>query len=319
MMLARHAEDLFWIGRNLERAENTVRMLDVTYHAVLEAQSSRPSDELWAELLEALFLEDEIDAGRGPAIGPLLVADTGQPSSVVSLLGRARDNARGTREWLSSEFWEAINGLLLDLAASDLPRHVAHRPYDAFRTVKAGCHMLTGVAEAMMPRGEGYVFLELGRMIERGSMTARVLSVWHRQLGGFTGSAAFLEWVTLLKTLAAYEAYLRVHRAAMVPDRVLEFLLRSPTLPRSILFTLTRAEHHLSRLPGGEVGHPTRRAAGRIRSSVEFTESTGLDHHRLQEFLEDLEEGILDLGRTMEGDYFQVTASDATLHSYEAF
>lgn len=179
--------------------------------------------------------------------------------------------------------------------------------------------MLTGVGEATMPRGEGYAFLELGRMVERGSMSTRVLSVWHRRLGGFTGTAAFTEWVTLLKTLAAYEAYLRVHRASMVPERVLEFLLRSPDLPRSILFALRRVETHLESLAAPDVGHSSRLCVGRVRSSVEFTQSSLLDSAALSEFLTSIETSILELARHIEADYFQVTASDATLHVYEAF
>lgn len=317
-MLARHAEDLFWIGRYLERAENTVRMVDVTYHAVLEAYGTRPVEELWVELTEVLFLEDEITE-PGPGLGPRLIADESNPASVMWLLRRARDNARTTREWLSAEFWEAINGLLLDWRTADLASQVELRPYDVFRVVKAGLHTLAGVAEGTMPRAEGYLFFDLGRMIERASMATRVLSVWHRRLGGFAASAAFTEWVVLLKSLAAYEAYIRAHRASMVPERVLEFLLRSPELPRSVHYTMTRVESHLTELAGGEVGHRARRAVGRLRSSVEYTESANLDRDQLAEFLDATERSILELARTIEADYFQVTAADATLHSYEAF
>jgi uncharacterized alpha-E superfamily protein len=317
-MLARHAEDLFWIGRYLERAENTVRMVDVTYHAVLESYGTRAVEELWAELAEVLFLEDEIarpDAG----LGPLLIADESNPASVMWLLRRARDNARTTREWLSAEFWEAINGLLWDWQAADLGSGVELKPYDVFRVVKAGLHTLTGVAEATMPRAEGYQFFDLGRMIERASLSTRVLAVWHRRLGGFSDSAAFTEWVVLLKSLAAYEAYIRAHRASLVPERVLEFLLRSPELPRSVHYTLTRVESHLSELAAGSIGQRPRRAVGRLRSSVEFAEPAYLDRDQLAEFLDATERAILELARMIEAEYFQVSAADATLHAYEAF
>jgi len=317
-MLARHAENLFWLGRYMERAENTVRMLEVTYQASVEAHDSRPETEQWSELLEVLFLEDEIDPGLLAEIGPLLVADDANHASVVSLVRRSRENARATREWLPSELWEAVNGFLLELRTDDLARSMRLRPYEVFRRVKAWCHTVVGAAEATLPRGEVYNFVGLGRMLERGSTSSRVLSVWNRRLGGFTGRADFSEWVKLLRSMGSYESYLRVHQTSMTPNLVLEFLLRSPELPRSVLYTVTRAEGHLTFLGQGGLGQAALRSVGRLRSSVEYTESIGLAIDELARFLDSVEAGILQLARTVETDYFHA-APDASLHAYEVF
>ena len=317
-MLARHAEDLFWIGRYLERAEDTARLLDVTHHSVLEAGTGRSADDMWAELLEVLYLDDETPGLSSEQVERLLVADRSHPGSIASTIGRARENARASREWLSSEFWEGINALHLELSAADLDRLLVTEPYILFRRVKTGCQALWGVADSSLPRSEGYRFLSLGATVERAVITARVVSVWHRRLGGFSGPAAFPEWVKLLRSLGAYEAYLRDFRASMQSERVLEFLLQSPDFPRSLLFCLSVIEGHLDHLSEGQYGRTSRRAAGRMRAELEFAEPKSLPPPALAAFLEHTETEVLGIGDLVEADYFRPRA-DALIHAYEAF
>lgn len=207
-MLSRHAENLFWIGRYVERAENTARLLDVTYHAVLEAGTERKPADMWTELLETLLLEDEVDLaslGGGEAVGQLLLADKSHPGSIPSLIGKARENARTTREWTSAEVWEVLNDLHLSLGRTDLVDAARNRPYEVLRTVRWACHTVNGAVEATMPRGEGYFFYLIGGRMERALITARVLNVWRRRLGDIESQAAFVEWVKILKSVSAYE------------------------------------------------------------------------------------------------------------------
>lgn len=320
-MLARHAEDLFWIGRYLERAEDTARLLDVTYHAVLEAVSERPVEELWAELLEMLFVDIEAEKFEAPlsdTIGARLVADTKFPASIVSLIGRARENSRSAREWLSVEVWESVNELYLELTDRQLAARMGHQPYDLLRTIKAGCQGVTGASEASMPRGESHRFFTVGQMLERAAITARVLSVWNRRLGGFTSPAAYAEWVKLLKSVSAYEAYLRDFRASMESERVLQFLIQGREFPRSVLYCLAAAETELEGLVDGQVGAASRRTVGRIRAEVEFVDPASLSGTQLSEFLKHVEVELLALSEGVEADYFRPGASSA-MHSYEAF
>jgi uncharacterized alpha-E superfamily protein len=317
-MLARHAEDLFWIGRYLERAEDTARMLDVTYHGVLEAGSERQPGELWAELLEVLFLDDEVEdpeAAGGDAVGRLLIAERAFGGSVVSLIGRARENARTTREWLSAEVWESVNELHLRLGRIDLEAAAAGQPYDVLRVVKSGCQAATGAVEASMPRGEGHRFLIIGQRLERALITSRQLRVWRRRVGGFTSPAAYAEWVKLLRSLSAYEAYLREHRASMEGGRVLQFLLQSSELPRSVLHCLGSCERMLAAMESRDYGVNARRMVGRIKAEVEFAEDGTLADAA---FLERLEESVVALASGIEEDYFRPGPS-ILMHSFEAF
>lgn len=318
-MLARHAENLFWIGRYVERAEDSARLLDVTYHGLLEAGSERSPEDVWSECLEMLMLEDVgIEQESGDTIGERLIADRSEPASLVSIVGRARENARTTRELLSIEVFEALNDLYLFLMGTDLVGAARERPYEVLRTVKSSCQAVNGSVDASMPRGEGYRFFLIGQRLERALIGSRVLRVWHRRLGGLASQAAFSEWVRLLRSVSAYEAYLRNYRAAMEEGQVVAFLLQSPDFPRSVLHCLRMVEKLLEELDDGEIGSRVRRAAGRLRSSAEFADLATLDQARLEAFLESIESSALDLAGSVEKTYFR-PAGPVYMHSYEAF
>lgn len=318
-MLSRHAEDLFWIGRYLERAEDTARLLDVTQQSALETGGGRGTDEIWAELLEVLYLDDVFDDAPSPeAVHRFLVSDPSNSGSIVSIIAHARENTRAAREWVSAEYWEGINGMFLEMRGADLDPELESTPYDVLRRVKTGCQALCGIADSSLPRSEGYHFYVLGGMIERALITIRVVSVWQRRLGGFSGPAAFPEWVKLLKSLSGYEAYLREFRASMQAGRVLEFLLQQPSFPRSLFYCLTLAQHQLEAVQPGPRGRNSLRVIGRLRADLEFADPASLSPDELAEFLSSLQEEVLQVPVAVEADYFRPGAQ-ASLHSYEAF
>jgi uncharacterized alpha-E superfamily protein len=184
--------------------------------------------------------------------------------------------------------------------------------------VKTSCQAITGAVDSAMPRGEGYRFYLVGQRLERALITSRVLRVWHRRLGRLASQAAFSEWVRLLRSVSAYEAYLRTYRASMEESRVLAFLVQAPDFPRSVIHCLQMAENLLSELATEEAGIPVRREAGRLRSSVEFTDLAHLDQTGLDQFLERTEIGVMELARSVEKTYFRPTGT-IFMHSYEAF
>lgn len=318
-MLSRHAENLFWIGRYVERVEDTARLLDVTQQSVLEAGSERTAEEVWWELLEVLFLEDTFEELPSPEeVHRFLVSDRDNPSSIVSLIGHARENTRAAREWVSSEYWEGINSLYLELRDADLDQELDGTPYDLMRRVKTGCQALAGIADSSLPRTEGYHFYVLGANIERALVTVRVVSVWQRRLGGFSGAAAYPEWVKLLKSLSGYEAYLREFRAAMQPDRVLQFLLQAMHFPRSLSYCMDLAERQLEAISPDGVGQKSLRWAGRLAAELRFAEPAEFSPSDLMDALVRFEEELVRLPTIIEGDFFRPHA-DAALHSYRAF
>ena len=314
-MLARHAEDLFWIGRYLERAEDTARLLNVTYHTTLESTTSDAAGEPWSELLTLLYLDEEGEGIDRERVARFVVADRSNPGSIASLVGRARDNARGVREWLTTELWEEINSFYLELASMDLGRALEARPYAVCELVRRRCETVIGVATVAMPRTEGYQFMTLGQLLERAGITARLLAVWHRRMLGMGGTAGFVEWTKVLRSASAYEAYLREHHAMFDGSRVIPFLLGARELPRSVLYCLEVAERQLVSLARGPYGQTSLRAMGRVRSEVEYVEP-GLGGQTLADYLTQLESDIQGLGTLIETDYFRQV--DFRLHAFGA-
>jgi len=317
-MLARHAEALYWFGRYVERAEDTARMLDVTYHTLVE---SPPSEEAraWSELLEVLHLDAAHgDAGRdAAAVSRFLVHDRSNPGSIVAAVERARDNAHGVRDRISTELWEAINRVHLEMAEMDLDGGLERRPYEVFRRVKNRCQMIAGVASQTMPRDDGYRFIVLGLMLERAEMTCRLLAVRYAGLTRSSRPSGFHAWVAVLKSVSAYEAYLKEHRAALDPTQVLEFLLLSATFPRSVLYCLRVAETQLTQLVGGGDPTPATRLMGRVRARAEFCDIAEIATDGLDHFLETLQEEIYVVAAAVDRHFFRA-GTDLDLRSYES-
>lgn len=315
MMLSRHAEDLFWVGRYMERAENTARMLDVTYHSALEAGSDRTADEVWGDLHAILMLDDDEVAGLSG--GRSLIFDTSLPFSIRSTVMKARENTRGTRELVSAEVWEAVNSLHLELQRSaSVPIH-DDRPYDVLRLAKSWGQTFSGAIYTTMARDDGFRYIVVGQMLERAVTTIRTLQVWNQRLGTSPAVSAHAEWVKLLKTVSGHEAYLRTHSAQITAGRVVDFLTQSDDFPRSVVFCLRTAEEHLMPMVVENTGRRARRLLGRARSTPEFSEPSALDRHGLSELLGHVEQEILLVIEEIDRAFFR--PGSAVMHAYEAF
>jgi uncharacterized alpha-E superfamily protein len=280
-VLSRVAESLYWIGRYVERAEDTSRLLDVHVHTLLEDPWV---DELTASRDLMSVMGVELD---GPitsrAVVDRLAFEPGDTSSIVGALTGARENALGVRETLSSELWEALNTTYHALPSQQAAAQ-RHGPNGFFRYVRERAAVVGGLVDGTMPRDDGWRFLVLGRSLERVDMTARLLWARGQQRGASAG------WIGLLKSCSAHEAYLRTYRAAVEPERVVEFLVLDRLFPRSVYAALVQAERCLAELDPnmGRTGvdDPARRFLGRARTDLEFRVS--------HELLEDLP-GLLDV------------------------
>lgn len=317
-MLSRHAEALFWMGRYVERAEETARMLDVTYHNLLE---SPPEEEAtaWRELLEVLHLDRMFGDGEAvaAAVSHYLVTDDTNPGSIVSAVGHARENAYGVRDSISTELWEAMNRVYLELRAMDLDADLERRPYEVFRRVKERCQLISGVVTETLPRDDGYRFISLGAMLERAEMTCRLLAVRYARIVSTGRPMGFHVWLAVLKSVSAFEAYLKSNAASFDSTKVLEFLLLSPDFPRSVLFSLRRAERQLNHLLGSGDRAGVLRVIGRVRARTEYCDISEVVDSGLDQFLESLQLDIYEVANTVTDHFFRASA-DSALHAYEA-
>jgi uncharacterized alpha-E superfamily protein len=297
-VLSRAAEALFWIGRYVERAEDTARLLDVHFHQVLEDPAV---DEVESCRVVATVMgvpgEAPEDA-RG--IVDFLGFDRTNPSSIVGALTAARQNARGIREAMSSEIWECLNTTHYELAARvDAAKSFGPAPF--FSYVRQRTAMLAGYVESTISRDSSYDFLVLGRSVERVDMTARLLaaSVSMPAPGG--------GWVATLRACSAHEAYLRTYQRRVEAPLVLEFLLLDRLFPRSVFHAITVGEEALARLEPASgragFGDDARRAIGRVRASLEFLPPDGLLLD-LPQRLDGVQRGMSDVNRAVGRRYF---------------
>jgi uncharacterized alpha-E superfamily protein len=313
-MLARHAESLFWAGRYLERAEDTARLLDVTYHGSLQVAGDA-SRNPWADVLDVLQTRWEF-AQRGlpldeQSVCEFLVLDRTNPGSVASCIAIARENFRAVREQLSTEMWETVNRFHLELSARDLRLDLSGEPYVLYELVKMRCQTLRGVSANSMPRDEGYSFLELGWMIERALITCRLLDVNFPSLAPDHYDAL----LHTLRSASGLEAYRRSFQSSTSPVHVAAFLLQSPSFPRSLLFCLNRAETSLASIPtSAGVRNRARRLLGRIRSELEFADIHELVAGGLCDTLAKLQDDIAEVADVVGGLYFRV-GDEFSLHS----
>jgi uncharacterized alpha-E superfamily protein len=303
-MLARDAESLFWIGRYMERAEDTARLLDVTYHGLLETTAAEER-AAWSGALAAVGLDEAFaEAGRSlapAAVSDFLVTDRTNQGSIVSAVEQARENARTVRGWLSTELWEAVNSFHLQLRSRNLPADLEHQPYDLYGFVRRQCQAVAGVAHETLPRDEGWRFLELGWNLERAEWSSRLLRVRQSQLG----ASGFHEWVGTLRSAAGLEAYRRTHRGSMDPADVVEFLLLSRTFPRSVLHAVSTAEQSLQLLGLGDeqLSRPLR-LLGRLRADLEFADVRELMAGDLADQLAEFEHAVRQVGTAVSLQYF---------------
>src|SRR5262249_12498545 len=179
LMLSRVAESLYWMARYVERAELVSRLLHVNFHTLLDADQPDRGDA-WRRLLllggNDVVFREHFDEYTAQAVTEFLLWRPENPDAVVACVARARDNARGVRDQITSEMWEELNRLHLLLVTNPPGGHT--RPErELFVRVRDGSHGLQGLIRSTLPRGEAYEFLELGAHIERADFTARILAV----------------------------------------------------------------------------------------------------------------------------------------------
>jgi len=301
-MLTRNAEALYWIGRYVERADDTARILDVTVHQLLEDSSVDP-DQTSRVLLHVLDIEapeTELDLW---SLTDLVAfsRDLEGGCSIVDAISAARENARSAREVTSTDMWECLNTTYNALAERERAARKLG-PHEFFSFIEGRAAMFAGLADSTLSRDDGYRFLVLGRAIERVDMTVRLL------LSRVGDSASSPAWVTVLRSAGAHDTYLRTYRGVLDANRVAEFMLLDRLFPRSVFYSLKLAEHSLDELmhhAHTRVGATAeaQRLLGRARSELEFIRPGEL-MDTLDERLAGLQRTCYDIGDALALQYF---------------
>jgi uncharacterized alpha-E superfamily protein len=277
VMLSRVADNLYWMSRYLERAEHTARLVDVELELWLD-QAHRDGAERWRFLLEVLQTTPIGDGPVGAAsLVETLVFNRNGASSLVSCIAAARENLRHVREQCSSEMWERLNRLYLNVMENQLEENRNLRSHAFLRGVRDGAHLFQGITDGTMSHGEGWQYIQLGRYVERTDTLASLIGAQLERLPHEPDRAVetseYLEWIGLLKSCAAFEAYCKAYTAEIRPVQVAEFLLLDPDFPHSVRFSVDRVETALQTiadLTDRKAGMPAR-IAGRLRAQLSFT------------------------------------------------
>lgn len=240
-MLSRTAGNLYWMGRYLERADFTARLIEATQR-LAALPSSYGGGNVWESALAATWMtQAHKDSGLGieeQPVSDFLTLDPANPSSIRSCFEAARSNARSVRTALTEEAWEAINSAWLEISryGTHLESREALAPL--LELVKRTVSAYDGAAQRTMLRGDAFWFVNLGSAIERADNTARLLDVKYHLLlpRGETvgGSLDYFQWTTILRTVSAMTAYRWVYRDSVKPWLVADLLILNRQIPRSL-------------------------------------------------------------------------------------
>jgi len=266
-MLSRIARQMYWLGRNIEHAENITRILDVNHRMSLE-QGYFSELDVWSPML-AISQSEDLFARHYDAVTELnvyhfLLLNPEHDDSVLARINLAREAVRVMRDHVSSEMWMSLNVIYLDLqklAASDLAgQQLNHYQYEALcAQIQNFCHSFHGLADNTMVHGRGWQFLRLGWSLERAQMSARILEMkYHILLPDVSELGRPLDihqWQALLRSVSGYEAYRRLYRARIVPASVVEMFLTDVRFPRSVQFCMQSMSKALRGLHGDQPDH----------------------------------------------------------------
>ena len=303
-MLSRTANELYWMARHIERAENTARMLDITYRMALLPYHVMEPGQSWAEpwsiplitmgvATEYYSRHRELSADN---VLDFLVCDRSNTSSIMTCIHAARESARAVRGAITSEMYEDLNATWLELRRKSIAEIHAAGVSAFFDWVKTRSHLFRGVTFGTMLRDEGYRFLRLGGFMERADNTARIVDVKYHtllpSLDDVGGAVDYYQWSAVLKSVSGFESYRRIYRDVITPVRVAELLILRDDMPRS-LHACMNAIYEILRDLSDESSREPERLAGEIHAQLHYgrTEqifATGL-HEYLMAFLDKID------------------------------
>lgn len=317
-MLSRTADHLYWMSRYTERAENTARLLEVNWQTSLLPQSEQTAQAAWRAMLEIFELTSGFD-DKHSSVEPAnvlsyMVQDMDNPSSIMSCLRAARENARAVRGAMTTDLWETINTTWLDAQRQVAQGALKIAPMDFFEWVKLRSNQSRGVHIGTMLRDEAFHFITLGIFIERADNVARLLDVKFLAAAelmshqpGHVGD--FYYWAGLLRSLSAFENYRKSYRNAVTPTRVAELLILSRRNPRSLVACMETIVDLLTKVRN-DVSGRTEHDARAILTTLRDTDIEEIFEQGIHDYLAELLTKINQLALDISENFLVPIASD---------
>jgi len=316
-MLSRVADALFWLSRYTERAENNARMADVNLQLMLDAQLlNSKNQQHWESIIftledNELFKKDYPEMTKDSVV-EFVTFDRRNPNSIYSCLALARENARTVREQISVEMWEQINRMFLLFRSGDAKRMFQGSTYDFFKWILEGSQLFQGVTDATMSHDEGWEFIGLGKYLERADRTSRILDIKYHillptgeQIGGNVDT---IQWMAVLKSCSALEPYRKHYRGQVAPWKVVEFLVKNPTFPRSVLFCVNSVDESLHKITGVDRGEfsyrvEAERLSGKLLADLSYITIEEVFEFGLHQYLDRMQLRLIEISKAIYAEF----------------
>jgi uncharacterized alpha-E superfamily protein len=323
-MLARIAQELFWLGRDLTRAEHTARILDGAFHADVAGEPGERGIALsWEGVLATIGAKAPAPGGEdapapeeeaGPPasvlsraeVARLLTLDTDNPASLFSCVARARERGRTMRDVISTEMWEALNSFYLLLRRHDLQAALQSGPYSFYQEVKERCALFWGLLDRTLLRDEGRAFLEAGGRIEEADMVLRMLRVAIPP--GPLEEGYETEALALLYAVGGFQAYRRAVRVAPTVVPVVRFLLFDSAYPGSVASSVEALAAALTAADAQPRSSPPVLRLGRLIADLELQRRAPDAGGALEPILERVQDELELVDRDIDARYFAIAA-----------
>jgi uncharacterized alpha-E superfamily protein len=316
-LLARYAEDIFWMGRYMERADNLARLLEVNEVFARDRRGAHNWDAILTLNADQERFRERHGAPSPSRTAYFYMLDAENPSSILSTVKAARENARTLRPLISTEMWTHLNMFYNELMTSPGGPEALPNVSRFCTKVKTACQAHTGITEGTFYRDQVWYFYQLGKYLERADQTTRLVDVkYHTLLPSAEAVGSPLDisqWNALLRSAAGYHAYRRVHPRGIAPAKVAEFLVLSARFPRSVRYCVAELSHLLSQLiytfqlsRGDRVAD----AVQVIHRRLEDTDIDAIILSGMHEFLDAVQLDLIAVGAAMGDAYFGHTAED---------
>lgn len=302
-MLARVAENIYWMARYLERAEDMARLVNVNANLALDLPKGLAP--IWGQLIaisgaQSLYSKPGYDER---SVLQFLVCDAGSPVSMLSCIACARENARIIRDVIPREMWESINATYL-YAHEHAAQALSKRGRFGFlNDIIRQCQTLNGILSGTMSRDAGYIFLRVGRYLERADMTSRIVDIRSANLlpGAATATYDNLQWMSVLSSLTGYQMYRREMQIRVQRAAVLRFLFQSRDFPRSLSFCINAVQRALLPLSNPSASW---QVIENIKQQLDAAQVDSLQQIELQQFVDQLQIGFAQVHETLQRTYF---------------
>lgn len=314
-VLARDADSTYWMARYVERAEHVARLLLVNGEVLVDVGDL--AEELlhrhWQSVPQIMHSEsiaaENDDLPR--RVAHYMTFDEGNPNSIVRCITRARENARGIREVISSEMWEQINTLYWSLRANDAIAQYEEAPDQLYQRVISGSMLFQGLTDQTLAHDQRFYFAQLGKYFERIGVTCRVIRSKYEILQESEAAADTPLWnihlSAVLRSCNSIETYRRSYLGDLDPLHVAEFLVLEREFPRSVRHCVFEAHNAISKIR--EVVRPrhvdpTERILGRLDALLEFSESGELTEDKLTAFLSRILDAVAEASLAIQRSFF---------------